>query len=481
MQQPKKAAAKKTTAKVEKTTEVSIYDLKPESLEILKDLETKQKAIVEANPLIEKVTKENYEEAKKRRTALLSASTAIEKEDKNATSFLSTFRKKLGELLISGAKITRDAFDLQQAPITEYEDAVEREKARIAEEKRLADEAVKNKIAALEQQMLGKISAMAYDQIAAVSKEIATIIESNKGTFDKFDILFEVTEDKVNAKLETTIESLTKDFEQAEAGRKAAHQQKLNKIEIDAKDIILNVTFSNLEDSEKKLHELLKNTGYDWQEFADDFADKTSELLNLYATAKQNARTAEDNRIEQEQKDQELENLRKDKTYNIRAKDLRALGMEELENGDFKFNDTIYAKSFIESDTDDEFIAAHARINGEMQLFESQQKNEQGIGETEEAKAEDPANAANDIEVLETPAEEEKVAFSFEPAPSEQTAPADNPIEEPMYLGRPTTMGDFRAFTEEYADNALLNFRNMPVLSLFKTEIDGQTVIYFAE
>lgn len=76
-----------------------LAEIDPLSLPELQDWTEKQHSIVKENPFIEIKDTESYAEAKKRRTALVSARTSIEKQDKTVASKLKELRSKVSENL----------------------------------------------------------------------------------------------------------------------------------------------------------------------------------------------------------------------------------------------------------------------------------------------------------------------------------------------------------------------------------------------
>lgn len=115
----------------------TIGNLTPDRITDLLGLNEQQHEIVKQNPLIIVTDKKTLETAKKQRAVLLKASTAIDGAQgiqATAKKYLNTFKSTLDNFLSSTAKITREAYDKQNAEIVKFENA---EALRIAEEQRL--------------------------------------------------------------------------------------------------------------------------------------------------------------------------------------------------------------------------------------------------------------------------------------------------------------------------------------------------------
>lgn len=111
-----------------KPISIQVFEtLTPERISELQGLKEKQLEIVKKNPVIKKITdKTSYELAKKTKSVLLKASTAIDGNDgieATATKYLNTFKNMLKKALQPIAKITRDAYNEQTEIISAWENA----------------------------------------------------------------------------------------------------------------------------------------------------------------------------------------------------------------------------------------------------------------------------------------------------------------------------------------------------------------------
>lgn len=118
-------------------TELAVVE-KPEALIKYEEKEKEIKDLIEANPFIE-CTRETYEEAKKRRTALRTARTDIEKDVKMIRSRLEQVKDAVSNFGKKLIDIVSPAEEKQQAEVKRYETEVEAEKerARLAEQERV--------------------------------------------------------------------------------------------------------------------------------------------------------------------------------------------------------------------------------------------------------------------------------------------------------------------------------------------------------
>jgi len=111
-----------------KPISIQVFEtLTPERISELQGLKEKQLEIVKNNPVVKKITdKTSYELAKKTKSVLLKASTAIDGKDgieATATKYLNTFKNMLKDALSPIAKLTRDAYDEQSQIISAWENA----------------------------------------------------------------------------------------------------------------------------------------------------------------------------------------------------------------------------------------------------------------------------------------------------------------------------------------------------------------------
>ena len=452
---------------------VEISKIDTQQLKEIQGLKEKQLEIVKANPYVEIKDKETYEKAKASRTTLLTASTDVEKQESTLTKFLNGFKKSIQDKFKEFSTITREAYDKQQAEVKRYEDILAAEKERLANiEKERVDE-LKNNISELEKEFGDKIETMTFGTIDVVDTEIQKTISERSGTFQEFDLLFDQVIDFTNDKFKAKKETLIEENKQKEIKRKEDHQNKINQIELKAKEFIYEMTFETIRNVELTVNNLVEQE-IDFEEFQDDFDFKVLELKDLFEKQETKLVNEENARIQKQKDDEELEELRKEKKYNDRSKRLTSIGMECDENGNFKIYDVVYQKTFIVSDNDEEFEKTIENIQGQIEIKSKPEPEPQPEPET--------TNVENEVAAT---IEENK--SDFEKAIESVVVDAENvssneiieEIKKDVQLGTPETIGQLREMLSKYADSTQLNFRNQPRQSLFETEIGGDIIIYF--
>lgn len=127
---------------MENTPIFEIEKIQASNLTELQGFKDKQLQIVKENPFIEITDTKTYDEAKKRRTALVKARTDIEKQDKVLASKIKAFREMVAGASAELIAITKPHEDKQQEEVKRYE----REKEAERQEKIRLEEERKNKI-----------------------------------------------------------------------------------------------------------------------------------------------------------------------------------------------------------------------------------------------------------------------------------------------------------------------------------------------
>ena len=451
-------------AKAVKSELVEIQKLDENKLKEFDGIKEKQLDIVKANPFVEITDKETYEKAKATRTALLTASTDVEKQETTVSRFLNNFKKAVKEKYESLSQITREPYDKQQAEVKRYEDILQAEKDRKAKEEQDRIDGIKQSIADKEVELINKIVAMQYTDIEATEKTIEEIISQSAGTFEEYDVLFDKVVENVRERLKIQINSVTDAHLKAEQERKEKHQQKIKDIIVKAKEYIFNMDFETMLNYKTNITNLV-DTDYDFEEYAKEFKTEKESVWNLYDTTCEKLKKDEENRIKQEEQEKEIKELREEKLYNNRSAVLTEIGMVKQENGDFVVFDIVYQKQFIISDTDEIF-------DGTVQNVSTQIKIKSAPVQDEEVVAPAPAEA-----VAEEVAEVQGEAVAEE-VPAEVVEEAQ---EKHVQIGTPTTVGELRSMLKKYGDSTKLQFRNQPRQTLFEGDYAGDIIIYFQE
>lgn len=401
----KPTAEKKPAVKKAKTDLIELSVLKVEQIKEVEGLKKKQEDVVKANPFVKIVDAESYELAKKHRTALLTASTSTEKESKNGSSFINNFKKLFQDTLAEWAGITRTKYDEQQAEVKRHEDVLEDERRKKKEEQDRKDQEVKDFITSLKQSIVDQIAGMKFDTVDAVDEFIQQLKSERSGTFDKFNILFDVMiEDQITA-YKTARNSVEDAHLRQEEERKAKHTNLIANISAGSKELIFNATIKTLDAVEQKLVEVIHENKHDFQEYKPQFDDLKKEIISLFETAKTRIEQEAKKAKEDEEKEKELEALRAKSRYSDRCDVLLSIGMTKNVRGDMVFADSNYKKELITSDSDIEF---QKNVD-----FYTLQINPPAVEKTPE---EEPINA--------TPAEHHEESNGTEEAP------------EPKYSGK---------------------------------------------
>jgi hypothetical protein len=131
---------------ITQTQEALEVTQKPEALIAYDKRKAEISALVEANPFIEITDWKTYEEAKKRRTALVKIRTGVEKDVKGFKAMFKQIVDRIADLGNDLIKISSDPEEKQQAEVKRYEAEQEakREEERMANENRI--NAIKNTI-----------------------------------------------------------------------------------------------------------------------------------------------------------------------------------------------------------------------------------------------------------------------------------------------------------------------------------------------
>ncbi len=195
----------------------TISSLTPDRITDLSGLTEQQHEIVKQNPFIAVTDKKSLETAKKQRAVLLKASTAIDGTSgiqATAKKYLNTFKATLDNFLSSTAKITREAYDKQNAEIVKYENA---EALRIAEEQRLKVEKINGRT-----NRLFNVPMVFNGTVYQIGTLYILPSQIENATDDEFELLFNQAVAIKNALDAASEIEKNKDAEIAELKRKLA-------------------------------------------------------------------------------------------------------------------------------------------------------------------------------------------------------------------------------------------------------------------
>lgn len=222
-----------TTKKSVKKQIITLDKVNVRNLPELQGWKEKQNQVVKNHPFVAIQDNQTYEQAKKHRTALVSARTDIQKQDKLIASKLKELRsesKKVAEELI---QITQPHEDKQQDEVKRYEDKKEierKERERIERERK---EAIQYGINTFYRDWKNKISQTVFTQLEDIEKGLEIAIqEQSKKEMEEFEMDFSEKVNLLNAQIKERTKYLTeqeearKERERLEAERKAFEEEK---------------------------------------------------------------------------------------------------------------------------------------------------------------------------------------------------------------------------------------------------------------
>lgn len=454
-------------AKSVKQELVEVSKLDPLKLKEFEGLKEKQEIVVKENPFVAITDNKTYEEAKKARTTLLTASTAVEKQEGTVTKFLNQFKKKVAEKYGELSKITRDAYEKQQEEVKRYEKILEEEREKKAKIEQERIDGIKNDINSIDEELSGKIKDMTFEKIDEVLEVIEKTKTERAGTFQEFDVLFDHVIESIEEKYAEQKAYLIEKKEEEEKNRIESIKNKLTEIEKDGLNFVLNLTFDNIEESKKQFKNLFDNN-FDFMEFSPEKEKLQKELETKLNEAATKIEKEAEEKAEQKRKDEEFEKMKRENLYMKRSKVLTEIGMEKTESGNFFYDDVEYGKVFIESDDEEEFEKTIDNIKRQIELKKTPPAPVPPVEETKEEEKEDIVFEGN--ENLE---ENDDIKFVEEEVKEIEVK------ENHICLGEFETVGELKKILEAYDNETLINFRNQPKQQLFEGNFDGTIILYF--
>lgn len=201
--------------------EIEKFELTTIDVKNLKEFEgftEKMNEIVEANPYIEITDNKTYEEAKKRRTALRSGRTEMQKQDGVIATFLRKFRTKTKELSDQAIEIVQPHETKQQTEIDRYEKIKEEEKNEKAKKEEERLDSIEKEIKAIEDNLQTIIDNVTFDSIEEDVEKFNKAIESE----------FDFMELKVN--LDVLIDDKQSEFDKKVSEVKSIEAQRIENL-----------------------------------------------------------------------------------------------------------------------------------------------------------------------------------------------------------------------------------------------------------
>lgn len=209
---------------------LELEKLEANSLPELRGWREKQLAVVKENPFVAIKDHKTYESAKKSRTALVTARTSIQNQEKTIASKIKAFRDKVGEVSKELIAITQPHETKQQDEVRRYEaekEAERLEKERIEQERR---DKIKTQIDMAYSSIKSGIRSLTYEEIGAfTSEEFPACIEAqDKVEMEEFDLDWEEKKMLLNQFLDDKVKDLEdREAQRAEAERLAKEREVL--------------------------------------------------------------------------------------------------------------------------------------------------------------------------------------------------------------------------------------------------------------
>lgn len=194
---------------VHKAQVVSVLDnLKTSNLPEIIGWKEKQKKLVEENPYLEITDNITYDDACKRRTALLKGRTELQNQDKNIASKLATFRKEVGSETAVLIAITQPHEEKQDAEVKRWEGikAAQKKEKEEAEAKR--EKVIQDKLESIETESYKIIQSMVFSEIESKTTEVNSIC-SPGFDFEEYDVMYDQIVSRVETVLESKVQNLT--------------------------------------------------------------------------------------------------------------------------------------------------------------------------------------------------------------------------------------------------------------------------------
>lgn len=206
---------------------IILEDINANSLPEFQGWKEKQENLVKENPFIEVTDNKTYDEAKKRRTALVTGRTTIEKQDKMIASKIKQFRTKVSELSKELIAITQPHEEKQQEEVKRYEEIKAKEKAEKERIERERIEKIKNNISSYYIKWKSTIDTLELKNVETVKQEFEkSTIETKQ--YDEYELEFQEKVQILKQQLtEKEIYLLEKEDQRKERERIEAERKKL--------------------------------------------------------------------------------------------------------------------------------------------------------------------------------------------------------------------------------------------------------------
>lgn len=212
---------------------ITLDQVEVRNLPELQGWKEKQLSIVNENPFVSIEDYKSYEEAKKHRTALVTARTTIQNQDKLIAKKLKELRSEAGQIAEELIAITQPHEEKQQEEVKRYEaekEAERLEKEKIEQERKIA---IQNDINDFYQNWKNEIKNMDHytdiENLKVVME--ARIVSQSEKEMEEFEMDFAEKVNLLRSQLQERIQYLTeKEEARKESDRLAAERAELEKM-----------------------------------------------------------------------------------------------------------------------------------------------------------------------------------------------------------------------------------------------------------
>ena len=267
--------------------------------------EKKQKEIVASNPFIEVVDSDTHKEAKKRRTALKTARTDVEKQDRTIGSVFSSIRKRIKEKSSLLVDIVSPHEKKQQEEVEKYEKVLADKKAEKARKEQERIDGHTSKIESLKEFILQKNNELTCENHSDINKEIEVEIDKYDALdFEEYQVVYDNAKESL---IEDFMQKKKQVFEEKEKEAqllKEKQRAKFNEVKLNAIEKIGNATTEDM----NLVNEIVDDVSSVGMSY--DFGDLRPEFESLIEELRNKSSQKLKSLTEQKKKDDEIEALK---------------------------------------------------------------------------------------------------------------------------------------------------------------------------
>ncbi|WP_347216651.1 hypothetical protein [Chryseobacterium sp.] len=227
---------------------LKIENLKASNLPELQGMREKQLQTIKDNPYVEIVDNKSYDDAKRARTALVTARTEIQNQDKLIASKIQEFRKSVSTVSEELISITRPHEEKQQQEVKRWEKVKEEERQERLRQEEERKNNIRNSISCIIDEAYMKINKCSFETIDSLKVDFEEgLYKTELSQFEEFELDF----NEKLIQLKNAFSSKIKTLEEVEA-------QRLEKIRLEAESKKLEEEKAKLEAERKAEEERLK-------------------------------------------------------------------------------------------------------------------------------------------------------------------------------------------------------------------------------